>query len=719
MRTHCLRRLGLLYLVCAPAWLHATSWSELQLFQNRGSRWFKTSDDSLSGRVHANGYFDLSLNNTCYTGTFSSHDDLRWLRPQCGVVLSFQDSLLWPPLDQIEAIKNQIPANQIFPADDGAGEAVSTQLLFEEQSITLSRWLPGASQPGDTAWIEDPIVLPYPEVPLLWARGILRLKGVVGQSLTVICSDTLFITGDLIVPGTDVIHCDDPDLFGMPPVPCNVRIGLIGEKDVIVAATRENGLGNGAHGPGPECGPLSRPIIETCGQGYKDAVITASILALGCTFGPEFWKTTAADAILPYGYYNSECTFGDPQLYQVLDCPGAAPDEDERGTVWFCGSLCRGSFGWSWITALSSADPVHIGYDTVYLREDPNLHEMAPPFWPELEWIDTDPPDIAFSMLAQAACGRVEDTEEFRRNWNEGQLELLLHSNGVHDDPGEQFRVRVMDGSRVMSEQEIQVPPWCTAVLTPDFPLPDEGSHRFFIDVSWDSQSWNREGRLCAWEMDLVDPDPPGIQLSPVAQLYCEAPVDWEQFQSSVLASEVYLRFRANAQAEGGQEVVRVETWLNGALVDSLIGAIAAGEEQWLFPSVPEVPSEGVHELYLTLRWDQQSWNEVGEDCRWLFDGVPVRPSNPPALPGQLSLAISPNPANPTFNIVYELPAAGQILLELYTLQGRKVRTLFEGFQAAGSHRETVDPGRGASGLYFVRLITPTGQEIQKVLVLQ
>ncbi len=68
-----------------------------------------------------------------------------------------------------------------------------------------------------------------------------------------------------------------------------------------------------------------------------------------------------------------------------------------------------------------------------------------------------------------------------------------------------------------------------------------------------------------------------------------------------------------------------------------------------------------------------------------------------------------PNPFNASTTIRYLLPAAGDIRLEIYDLQGRRVRSLHQGPQAAGEHAAVWDScdeaGRVvASGLYFSRL---------------
>jgi hypothetical protein len=77
-----------------------------------------------------------------------------------------------------------------------------------------------------------------------------------------------------------------------------------------------------------------------------------------------------------------------------------------------------------------------------------------------------------------------------------------------------------------------------------------------------------------------------------------------------------------------------------------------------------------------------------------------------------LAFAVSPGQPNPFHGstaIAYRMPADGPLRIEVFSPTGRRVATLFDGEQAAGSHVATWD-GRGhdgtrvASGVYFCRV---------------
>ena len=63
-----------------------------------------------------------------------------------------------------------------------------------------------------------------------------------------------------------------------------------------------------------------------------------------------------------------------------------------------------------------------------------------------------------------------------------------------------------------------------------------------------------------------------------------------------------------------------------------------------------------------------------------------------------------PNPFNPSTQINFDLPFAGQVSLVVYDLLGREVAALATGFHAAGHHSVTWDASRQSSGVYFYRL---------------
>lgn len=87
-------------------------------------------------------------------------------------------------------------------------------------------------------------------------------------------------------------------------------------------------------------------------------------------------------------------------------------------------------------------------------------------------------------------------------------------------------------------------------------------------------------------------------------------------------------------------------------------------------------------------------------------------------------VAAVPNPFNPTLAVTFELERAGAGSLEVFDLQGRRVRILRMGVMEAGRHDVTWDGNddggrRLASGTYVLRLSAPGGTDHRRVTMLK
>jgi hypothetical protein len=83
-----------------------------------------------------------------------------------------------------------------------------------------------------------------------------------------------------------------------------------------------------------------------------------------------------------------------------------------------------------------------------------------------------------------------------------------------------------------------------------------------------------------------------------------------------------------------------------------------------------------------------------------------------------------PNPFNPSTPFSFNLKEASDITLDIYTLQGQRVKVLSSGSFGAGDHsitwNGTDSDGRAlASGVYFYRLNTSHGSDTRKCILLK
>jgi hypothetical protein len=89
-------------------------------------------------------------------------------------------------------------------------------------------------------------------------------------------------------------------------------------------------------------------------------------------------------------------------------------------------------------------------------------------------------------------------------------------------------------------------------------------------------------------------------------------------------------------------------------------------------------------------------------------------------LPSEIQLSSNyPNPFNPVTTISYDLPIGAHVSLMVYDVLGREVTTLVDGFVEAGYHRETLNAGRLASGVYFYRIQAGSFVQTKKLLLLR
>ena len=68
-----------------------------------------------------------------------------------------------------------------------------------------------------------------------------------------------------------------------------------------------------------------------------------------------------------------------------------------------------------------------------------------------------------------------------------------------------------------------------------------------------------------------------------------------------------------------------------------------------------------------------------------------------------------PNPFNPTTSISYVLPFSSSVILKVYDMLGREVRTIANGVQPAGNHSCSFDASNLSSGIYFYTLNASNG----------
>jgi PKD repeat protein len=109
-------------------------------------------------------------------------------------------------------------------------------------------------------------------------------------------------------------------------------------------------------------------------------------------------------------------------------------------------------------------------------------------------------------------------------------------------------------------------------------------------------------------------------------------------------------------------------------------------------------------------------------------DGVPVQGSFVVKVksggPAAVSAFAAPNPFNPSTKVYFSLKSGGSATVRIYSLEGRLVRTLHDGFAAAGSHEVhwngLDNAGRKVtSGVYFLSVQSAGTKAVDKLYLLK
>ncbi|RJQ74161.1 MAG: T9SS C-terminal target domain-containing protein [Desulfobacteraceae bacterium] len=100
-------------------------------------------------------------------------------------------------------------------------------------------------------------------------------------------------------------------------------------------------------------------------------------------------------------------------------------------------------------------------------------------------------------------------------------------------------------------------------------------------------------------------------------------------------------------------------------------------------------------------------------------DTTSVSPYTRPHLQRVIDLSLSPQPGNPFTSISFQLPYAQEVDLAVYNLLGARVASIASGRMNAGNYSLPWASDGYASGIYFVRLATPTETLTRKLTVMK
>jgi hypothetical protein len=78
-----------------------------------------------------------------------------------------------------------------------------------------------------------------------------------------------------------------------------------------------------------------------------------------------------------------------------------------------------------------------------------------------------------------------------------------------------------------------------------------------------------------------------------------------------------------------------------------------------------------------------------------------------------------PNPFNPTTSITYDVASECKLELSIFDVQGRLIEELVSGVVHAGYYEIQWNANGQASGMYFLRMVTPKSAMTQKLILMK
>lgn len=93
---------------------------------------------------------------------------------------------------------------------------------------------------------------------------------------------------------------------------------------------------------------------------------------------------------------------------------------------------------------------------------------------------------------------------------------------------------------------------------------------------------------------------------------------------------------------------------------------------------------------------------------------------NEKSVPGTFQLSQNfPNPFNPVTMINYKIQIPCKVVLKVYDVMGREIRTMVDGFQSAGQYSVSFNAVNLPSGIYIYKLNAGSNTLVKKMILLK
>ena len=144
---------------------------------------------------------------------------------------------------------------------------------------------------------------------------------------------------------------------------------------------------------------------------------------------------------------------------------------------------------------------------------------------------------------------------------------------------------------------------------------------------------------------------------------------------------------------------------------------------EWHYDDPVDDRERDRNDAVYTYQGNRNPFIDHPEWVGYIFDdGAVDAPVHVTALP--VIASIHPNPFNPSTTVALELVESGHVRLDVFAVDGKRVRTLLGAYMSAGRFDTTWDGNndkgaRVASGSYFIRLQCDKNIDTQKILMLK
>lgn len=213
---------------------------------------------------------------------------------------------------------------------------------------------------------------------------------------------------------------------------------------------------------------------------------------------------------------------------------------------------------------------------------------------------------------------------------------------------------------------------------------------------------------------DKQDPPEPFTLIRPMSYVFQQWPdtITFLWHSTTDPDSESYIFYKWELRSQGGFSVIDEKVFLN--------------EEDTIYNYLPDTTLPASTYLWKVTAYDEsnnsfkvenpgsitlEKQTKIEEKEFILPDGYKLRENYP-------------NPFNPETKIRYELPAAGNVSINIYNIMGQHVRTLIDGYKEAGCHQVIWD-GRNddalyvPSGMYIYIMRCGSHMQMQKALLMK